>query len=639
MIKRVFLFISVLWAALVFCDQSFALVLGGRTDKVSADIITSTDEICPQQPLEVLVRLKMHDGWHTYWKNPGDVGLRTKIDWKTSEGFKIEEMDHSRPIRFMSDDLVQYGYDDMAYFKIRLTPDPEKIKAGEKQYFTAIISWLACRDECMPETIRLSFVVPVRENAAEPTQKWQDEITRANQTFPVITRWPAQYEKGEDGKLLLNIALPKAEMLKGISRISFLPYQSGIIRNNEAQIAGADEQGNLSLRIGLESDQFQSLPGILNIEQDNNGVSYEINPQQGKDLNTYPPLAMGGESLAMVVLMAFFGGIILNFMPCIFPILSIKAISLIQGSVNKRNARIEALLYLAGVVLCFLLTATVLIGLRMQGENIGWGFQLQSPIFVAVMIVIFFIVFLMLLDVVNLRNPFANRIGRVSFAKQKINAFFTGFFAVLIASPCTAPFMGIAIGYTLTRPVYVYYPVFLALSLGYALPFTLIGMFPEKLHKLLPKPGRWMSTLKKIFAIPVFLTCVWLGWVLFNQLNAGRSEAASQLNWQVFNEKEVAAAIVGKQPVFIDFTAKWCITCLANEKIALESEVFVRLVKEKGIKLYKADWTNRDDQITKALEVYGRNSIPLYVYYHGDDSGYVVLPQLLTPGIVTEYLQ
>lgn len=639
MAKRALLFLCVLCAALAFCDQSFALVLGGRTDKVSADIITSTDDICPNQALEVLVRLKMHDGWHTYWRNPGDVGLPTSINWRLPEGFTAEERDHSQPKSFISEDLVQYGYDDIAYYKIRLTPDPKKITVGEKQNFTAVVSWLACKDECMPETVRLSFSIPVREFAAEPTQKWQDEITAANRTFPARTGWNGGYQILPDGKLLINIRLPKAEMLAEVNAVSFLPYQNGLFVNTDSQAAGADDQGNLSLSIGLEQEPESNLPGILTIDQDGRRSSYELELAQTGNLLVYPPLQTDDKGLLTVILMAFAGGIILNFMPCIFPILSIKAISLVQGSVNKRNARIESLLYLAGVVLCFMLTATVLVWLREQGENIGWGFQLQSPVFVAVMIAVFFIVFLMLLDVINLRNPFANRIGRVSFAKQKINAFFTGFFAVLIASPCTAPFMGIAIGYTLARPIYVYYPVFLALSLGYALPFTLIGLFPEKIHKFLPKPGKWMATLKKVFAIPVFLTCVWLGWVLFNQLNSGRSAAADNLNWQSFNQKSVEAALLQKQPVFIDFTAKWCITCLANEKMALESEKFADLVKEQKIQLFKADWTNRDDEITRALEAYGRNSIPLYIYYRGDDSGYVILPQLLTPGIIDNYLK
>lgn len=344
------------------------------------------------------------------------------------------------------------------------------------------------------------------------------------------------------------------------------------------------------------------------------------------------------QSLWMVILMAFLGGIILNFMPCIFPILTIKAISLAQGTINKTKSRIEALIYMAGVIASFLVIATVLVWLRSTGEEIGWGFQLQSPLFVMIMIVVFFIIFLMLLDVVNIRNPFANRVGRISFTRRKVNAFFTGFFAVLIASPCTAPFMGIAIGYTLSQPIYVYYPVFLSLSLGYALPFTLVGMFPKVVHKVLPKPGKWMDILKKIFAIPVFLTCVWLIWVLSSQMQNRPEMEFKSLSWQKFDAQKVEALVQNNKPVFIDFTAKWCITCLMNKKIALQSDDFVTLAQERGLNLFRADWTNNDAAVSKALEAYGRSSIPLYIYYDGHGNDYKILPQLLTPKILTEEL-
>lgn len=341
----------------------------------------------------------------------------------------------------------------------------------------------------------------------------------------------------------------------------------------------------------------------------------------------------------LAILMAFIGGIILNFMPCIFPILTLKAISLAESPYNKKKSRIEAAFYTAGVVISFIVIATILVLLRKQGEDIGWGFQLQSPTFISVMIVIFFLIFLMLLDVVNIPNPLINKVGRVSFKKHMWNSFFTGFFAVLIASPCTAPFMGIAIGYTLAAPLYVYYPVFISLSLGYALPFAMAGLFPKAIHKVLPRPGKWMDILKKIFAIPVLLTCIWLIWVLYNQLDAHYEKSTSQLNWRNYNPIQIAELVDKKEPVFVDFTAKWCITCLVNKKVALQSEKFAKLVKTRKINLFRADWTNHDDNIAAALERYGRNSIPLYIYYNGKDKKYEILPQLLTPGILEDHLE
>jgi len=343
----------------------------------------------------------------------------------------------------------------------------------------------------------------------------------------------------------------------------------------------------------------------------------------------------------VVILMAFAGGIILNFMPCVFPILVLKVIALGHTSEDdKRRNVLEGLVYTVGVVLSFVVMATVLIWLRMHGEQVGWGFQLQSPVFVAAMLVLFFIIFLLLLDVVNIPNPLVERVGNITFKQQMWNAFFTGFFAVLIASPCTAPFMGIAVGYTLTAPLYVYYPVFISLALGYALPFTLAGMFPKLLHRSLPRPGRWMVRLKKLFAIPVLLTCLWLAWVLYNQLDKrGEIVLGQHLNWQPYNAEAVAQDVNARKKVFVEFTAKWCLTCLMNKKVALQSEDFAAFAKREDIQLYRADWTNDDDDITQALAKYGRNSVPLYVYYDGKSKSYRILPQILTPGILLGKLQ
>ena len=344
-------------------------------------------------------------------------------------------------------------------------------------------------------------------------------------------------------------------------------------------------------------------------------------------------------NLWAIILMAFVGGMALNLMPCIFPILSLKAISLVQSVKDGSNAKVESLLYMLGVVLSFLIMATILIVLRMQGEQIGWGFQLQSPVFVSIMIVIFFFVFLMLLDIVNIRNPFANKMNNMTNSKQNISSFLTGFFAVLIASPCTAPFMGVAIGYTLSQPAYIYYPIFLSLSIGYALPFTLVGFYPEFIKSILPKPGRWMEVLKKIFAIPVLLTCIWLSWVLYNQTIAPKVTQSSNIDWQTYDSEKAQTLIAEGKPVLINFTAKWCITCLVNDKLVLSTDKFEAIVKEKDITIFKADWTNKDETITRELEKYGRNSVPLYVYYNGKNNDYVILPQILTKSDLDKFLK
>lgn len=520
-----------IFSVLFAIPNSFALVQEQLTDKVKVSLHTQYDAVNPNQNLGVLLKFKMTPGWHIFSQNPGEVGMPTKVEWKLPLGYEVSELGWSRDEEFKSDDIIQRGFGDTAYYQAIIHPDTTTLERAELE---VKIKWLACRDECVPEQRTFVLKLPVSAMGQLPTPDWNTTLKEAESWF-----------------------LPEVETL----------------------------------------------------------------PQP---------------SLWLILLMAFAGGIIMNAMPCIFPILAIKVISLSQTSYNKKKNRMEALFYTLGVVVSFLIAATILLLLRQNGENIGWGFQLQSPWFVAAMAVLFLIIGLMLFDLVAIPNPLANKAGRMSFRNHLINSFMTGFLAVLIASPCTAPFMGIAIGYTLSAPVYAYYPIFLALGLGYALPFALAGLFPKAIHKILPKPGKWMDILKKIFAIPVFLTALWLSWILYHQI---KPEQISEVNWHPYNAAEVSSLVENQKPVFIDFTAKWCLTCLMNKRSTLETSDFAALASEKGIVLFRADWTNNDQMIAKALESYGRNSIPLYVYYDGKSSDYKILPQILTPGITQKYLR
>ena len=336
-----------------------------------------------------------------------------------------------------------------------------------------------------------------------------------------------------------------------------------------------------------------------------------------------------------ILLMAFAGGLILNLMPCVLPVLSIKIISLAR--VKEKTRRLEAWFYTLGVVVSMLIVAALLLMFRELDNVTGWGFQMQSPWFVAIMLVVFAILALMMLDLITFNFAGINKLALLKFTGIKTNAFMTGLLAVLIASPCSAPFMGAAIGYALMAPAYIYFPVFLALALGYALPFAWLAYYPRLLHKILPKPGRWMKLLKKILSIPIIMTCLWLAWILATQL--GIIVSKKQFNWQEYSAPKIEEAIINKRPVFIDFTAKWCITCLVNKKAALQSDEFADMVKEKNILLLKADMTEHNIKAANGLKYYGRASVPLYVYYDGKSDDYLILPQILTPKILQEYIQ
>ena len=331
------------------------------------------------------------------------------------------------------------------------------------------------------------------------------------------------------------------------------------------------------------------------------------------------------ETFGRAVLFAFIGGLILNLMPCVFPVLFIKIIGVIRIK-NKKQSVIDSLNYMIGVVLSFFIIAFILRIFKQQGQILGWGFQLQSPYFVVIMAVVFFVLGLMFLDVI--------KVG-VRMNTIPVNSFLTGLLSVLIASPCAAPFMGAAIGFVLTSnvPSSTFFSVFGALSLGYALPFTLAGVFPEFMQKILPRPGKWMLILKRFFALPMFVTCIWLLWVLWGNINI------NDKIWQKYSPEKVETLVAKGEKVFVDFSAKWCLTCLANEKIVLNSDDFAVLAKERKIQLFKADWSSKDKEIIgNVLLKYGRSSVPLYVYYPGNNK-YIILPQLLNFEIISEKLR
>lgn len=365
-----------------------------------------------------------------------------------------------------------------------------------------------------------------------------------------------------------------------------------------------------SLVFKLTPEVFAAMPAVSASE-----VFTAVSEQGRKDSSNTAGAALPetNNGWLEILLLAFAGGVVLNFMPCVFPILFIKIMSVTKEKDRRRNVA-EAFQYAAGVLSCFAVIAAVLAWLRRGGAEIGWGFQLQSPYFVAAMALLFFLLALMFLNVIKFNW---------SLKYLPAGSFMTGLLAVLIASPCTAPFMGAAVGWAITteRPAYFYYPVFLALGAGYALPFFLAGIYPAALQKILPRPGKWMEIVKKLFALPMLMTCGWLLWVLWSGAEAVPSK------WEVYQPQKVETVLKNGEKVLINFTAKWCITCLVNEKTIFSGREFARLVKKHNVRLFKADWTNRSPEISRALAAFGRSSIPLYVYYDGK-GGYQLLPQL-----------
>lgn len=611
---------------------SHAGIWSEETDKVKVELITDAEKANSNE-LHALVKLTMKNDWHTYWKNPGDSGEKTKILWNMPSNYEAVLINQTAPETFSTEDIVQFGYGNVAYFYYKVLSD-----TNFQEPLELSAEWLACKDECVPEKIEIELNLANQPNLLND-DKFMNELEKAIFSFPQNIGLKGKYQITDDGLMWINADLPKSIIKLIDENTRFITNKEEIIYNSAPQKIGYNGENSISILADTEENIDDNLEGVFIIKD----KAFEIVLTPQENLEIYPEIYQTNtnkpENILWIFAMAFIGGLILNFMPCIFPILTIKAISLAQSVNNARESRIEAIMYFLGVVISFLTIAAILAILRIQGEKIGWGFQLQSPIFITIMIVIFFVIFLLLLDIITFNNPIKSVEiqgiktiqSKSSKWQKRSSAFATGLFSVLIASPCTAPFMGIAIGYTLAKPLYIYFPVFAALSIGYALPFTMVGFFPKYIQKILPKPGRWMIILKKIFAIPILITCIWLSWVLYSQLvHNDTTTSNTNVIWEEYNQEKVKKLVDSGEKVFIDFTAKWCITCLVNKKTVLDSDDFAQVTEEKNIHLFRADWTNDDEDIEAALKKYNRNSIPLYVYYPGENSNYVLLPQILT---------
>jgi thiol:disulfide interchange protein DsbD len=528
----------------------------------------------------LLIRMRIRDGWHIYWDNPGEIGKPTKISSDKPENLSL--LNQSLPLIETSFDIMdEYVYRQTVYYLYRL-------KTTENTVIS--LNFVECNNECKNQN--LSFTLD--NLAPTPKAEWESLKKQAELTFPQ--------------KIKLNTNNNSVFFTQsGMSdKIKVIPMQYDVVEP-DSLYQTAENNGWL---IGWQPSGEAKLQDLLIITPQKSFLA-EIN----YDTVTY--------TLLYMLLAAFIGGILLNAMPCVFPILSLKIFSLINNANSTKHNYARAFGYICGVVSSFMLLTAILVFLKTKGEAIGWGFQLQSPWFVGIMAFIFVLLFLFMTDILTFPEIAADKLNKLSAA----NSFSTGFFAVLIASPCTGPFMGAAIGYAFMQSNEVIFAVFTALALGYALPYAAIEAYPNALIGKLPRPGKWMRTVKIILAIPMLLTAIWLFSVLLKQTGEtenNRTIAADELNWQTYNAEQITLLVAQNEKVFIDFTADWCLTCRFNDKLLLQSDKFKNFVKEENIYLFKADMTEYDESYEAALATYERDSIPAYIYYH--NGSYKVLP-------------
>ena len=566
--------IVIFFAFLGFAPLVHALTSDFENEKLSLYLGTRQNA----DDTDFLACFELKNGWHISYQNPGDAGVPTEFDF---DFVKAKLLNTSAPKRFLYQDIItQYGYDELGCYLFKLSNVSKQSSVN--------ISWTACQDECVPE----SFEAKIAQISNFDMALYQ----KALKSFPaVFEKQVAGLQKGDDLILSTKAALEDDTYFIGTENV---------INADAEQIF--EKKGEKSI-LTIKTDGMESLPTQGLFITQNKAYVFDIVYQK--------------PNLYWLLTLAFLAGIILNLMPCVFPVLSLKAMQTARDAYQKKGRIKRAFAYSFGVVASFLSIAGILYVLKSTGAALGWGFQLQSPIFVVVMIVLFVLILLQCLEIFHLRLPFVDEMHRAS----SVNSFLTGFFAVLIASPCTGPFMGAAVGYALFESAEVYFPIFLFLSLGYALPFAMLEIFPRIVRKVLPRPGKWMNTVKYVLSLPIALTIVWLSWVLYHEVVPHHDDYL----WQKYSPEVLDDALNNDEAVLIDFTAKWCLTCLLNEHTVLNSDEFSKFARTRKIRLLKADWTSKDAAIFEALKKYGRSSIPLYVFYQKGHTDYIILPSIL----------
>ncbi|MBS0560552.1 MAG: thioredoxin family protein [Proteobacteria bacterium] len=654
--------------------------------RATATLVTDRDGAGPHGELRVALRLRIAPGWHTYWRNPGEAGAAPELTLTLPEGARAGEIAWPTPRRVTEGGLTTYAYSDQVLLPVTVTFG----KAGGPAEIKARATWLVCKDICVPE--EGDFSVALGPGPGAPSAQ-AALFAAADRMMPRPSPWEARI--AADGALWVG----GAELTPAtVTDAWFIPDRPGMIQDDAAQPLSV-RQGGFTLALhpakGFRADA--GLSGVLSV-RDRAGLQTDVAllaaPGQ-------PPSAAVLPVWRMLAL-AFLGGAILNLMPCVFPILAMKTVALARGAAHGA-ARAHAVSYAAGVLATFAALGGALLAARAAGYAAGWGFQFQSPVFVAAMVWLLFGVGLNLSGVFTVGSGLAGvgqgLIGQKGAGRGgHAGSFLTGLLAVLVATPCTAPFMAAAIAGALAAPPAVTILVFLAMGAGLAAPYVALAALPG-LSRAMPRPGPWMETLRQVLAFPMYAAAVWLLWVVTQEAGAdgvlatgvglvlvgfaawaaGRAQrhavqgrrifqaaalvavlaAAGVLGGialapagvaatpeaagpglsgraEAFTPDRLAALRASGRPVFVNMTAAWCVTCLVNERVAIRTASVEAAFAARGIAYLKGDWTRQDPVITAFLQEHGRDGVPLYLYYPPRGAPPVVLPQILTEGIVLD---
>ena len=623
-------------------------------------LVSETDAVAPGTPYRIGLRMRLAPGWHTYWRNPGDAGVAPELEFTLPAGVTAGPIAWPFPSRQPEDTLMTYGYSGEVLLAATISGGPGPVRVAAR--------WLVCSKICVPEEGEFTLDLPAGPPRPAPEAAL---FADADAHLPQPALWPATVT--QEGVLtLVGTGLP------AVTDAWFIPdAPETIVPSAKQPVETAEGRLALGLRPGASFRTDAPLTGLV-VMRDRGGHETALSISA-------TPSAGGSLPLWHVLGLAVLGGLVLNLMPCVFPILAMKAVAL-ANMANQGRGRAcgHAISYAAGVLVTFAVVAFALIALRQAGDATGWGFQFQSPLFVAGMAVVLFAVGLNLSGVYAVRAPV---IGGHRLAGQHghVGSFFSGLLAVLVATPCTAPFMGVAVTAGLAGTPATTLAVFAAMGVGLAAPYVILASLPG-VARLLPRPGRWMAVLQQFLAFPMYGAAAWLAWVLSLQAGAAgvlalaaafvlagmaawalglaqhgvfrrfaitvaalafagaaasvasvspsAAEAQADSASERFTPARLAALRAEGKPVFVNVTAAWCVSCLVNERVALGTTPVRTAFAAAGITYLKGDWTRPDPEITAYLRAAGRDGVPLYVFYPAGGRPAVTLPQLLTPDIV-----
>ena len=605
-----------------------------RTDHVEAELVAARPALEPGERALVALRLKMIPHWHTYWRNPGDSGQPTAIRWQLPGGYQAGPIQWPHPRRLPAAHLMNFGYEDEVMLPVEIAVPAA---ASGSAVLHAQANWLVCNEErCIPEEADLALALPV--GPGEPSV-WAKALERTRGMLPVKAETFGDWRfSAASGPTHVELSLTPPAGVAATS-FTFFPFDEGKIHNAGAQPFERDGKG-FTLRIPKSQEPvgaFTRVSGLLVADRAlAGGTSRAV--EIDVPITRAAPAAIAS-ALAVAMLFAFAGGLILNLMPCVLPVLSIKVLGFAAGGGDRAAMRLHGTLYALGVLASFLGFAAVLLALKAGGAEIGWGFQLQSPAFVALLAILFLALALNLSGAYEFGSLLPARMAAARSGHARTDAFLTGVLAVAIASPCTAPFMGAALGYALGASALEALLVFGALGIGMALPYVVLAWHPQWM-RWVPKPGAWMTRFKQVLAIPLYATVVWLGWVFAIQIGALPDASAAQARsaWEPYSEARLAALAKEGKPAFVDFTAAWCVTCQVNKQLVLGRPELERDLRNRGVTLLRADWTRRDAEITRALAALGRNGVPVYAFYLPGREPQL-LPEVLTREAILAVLE